>query len=217
MSRDPLTWFSINKTYQPGGFKRQKSPFKRPPIIKNKIARNILITLAAGAGGALVTMSPVGAVYFMIHGAVVLALEGKDYKHEIKRLKKKGYIALTKSPKGFVARLLKKSRKRLKRILLEDLKLPQGLKWDGKWRLYIFDIPEKYRSARDTLRAKLKSMGMYNIQRSVFAYPFDCREELEFLGEYYEVSDYSTYVETSYSDIDKELRKYFKALLKNKI
>ncbi len=218
---DPMNWFSLYKTNQPPpiryNYTDRIKPWEPPPLIKSKVAKNILITLALGAGGALVTMNPAGAIYFMVHGAIVLALKDKDFRHEIKRLEKKGYVALTKTPKGFVAKLLKKANRRLKGILLEDLILPIGEKWDGKWRLYIFDIPEKYRSARDTLRTKLKSLGMYNIQRSVFVYPFDCREELEFIGEYYGVSDYSTYVETGYMDIDKELRKYFKVLLRDKI
>ena len=185
-------------------------PWQPPPLIKTKFARNILITLALGAGGAMVTITPAGAACFMIHGVIVLALKDRNFRHEIRRLERKGYIALTKAPEGFAVKLLKKARRRLKRILFEDLVLPSSRNWDGKWRLFIFDIPEKYRSSRDTLRLKLKKLGMYNIQRSVYAYPFDCRKELEFLSDYYDIAEYATYVETAYTDIDKELRKYFK-------
>ena len=181
-----------------------------PRPIKRRLARNILITLALGAGGALATMSVAGAVYFMIHGTVVLALTDTDYHREIKRLEKRGYVALTKKPEGFFIKLLKKAKRSVKKMLIEDIKLPSPVKWDGKWRLYTFDIPEKYKLARDLMRRKLKDLGMYNIQRSVFAYPYDCRPELEFISEHYSVSKHSAFMEVSYTDIDKELRRFFR-------
>jgi len=55
----------------------------------------------------------------------------------------------------------------------------------------------------------MKSLGLYNIQRSVLAYPHDCREQLEMITEYFLLNKYCTYVETSYIDIDKELRRHF--------
>lgn len=177
--------------------------------LKNKIAKNVLITLALGAGGALLTASAGGALCLMAQGVVILALNRERGEREIRRLKKTGYVALTKTPEGFMIRLLKKADRRLKSIMFEDLTLPRPAKWDGKWRLFIFDIPEKSRLARDLLRRKLKDLGMYNIQRSVFAYPYDCRTELDFLGKHYGIERFTTYAEVSYSDLDKELRKFF--------
>lgn len=215
---DPMNWFSLYKTNQPPPMRYNRTdrmkPWEPPPLIKNKFARNILITLTLGAGGALVTMSPAGAVYFMIQGAIVLALKDRDFRHEIKRLEKKGYVALTKTPDGYAVRLLKKANRRLGGILFEDLILPKENKWDGRWRLFIFDIPEKYRLARDMLRRKLKELGMYNMQRSVFVYPYDCRKELEFLSDYYGIAKYATYVESNHIDIDRQLRKYFCGLIR---
>lgn len=106
-------------------------------------------------------------------------------------------------------RLLSKGKQQLKKTRFESLELPQEKIWDQKWRLFIFDIPEKDRLARNLLRRKLKNLGMYNFQRSTFAYPYDCREELKFISEHYSISKYTTYAEVDYSDIDKELRKFF--------
>src|SRR3989344_4676747 len=187
-------YFSLYKTSQPPPFRYRK---QKPAVVKNKIAKNILITLALGAGGVLVTINPLGAVYFMVQGAVVLCLREVDFKHEIKRLERRGYVALTKTPEGFVIKLLKKANKRLKSIAFENLTLPKNEKWDKKWRLYIFDIPEKNRTARDLLRRKLKNLGMFNIQRSVFAYPYDCREELDFISNHYGINKYTSYSEVN--------------------
>lgn len=216
MSRDPLSWFNPYREPYKGRQIYNKTdhikPYAPPPLIKSKIAKNILITLALGARGAIITMNPAGAVYFMVHGVIMLAMKDQDYKREIKRLKKNGYIALTKSPQGFAAKLLNRANQRIKKIVFDDLVLPKTTRWDGKWRLFIFDIPEEDRMARNMLRRKLKDLGMYNMQRSVFVYPYDCRKELEFISDHYGVARYATYLETNYIDIDKELRRYFKKL-----
>lgn len=63
-------------------------------------------------------------------------------------------------------------------------------KWDGWWRVVIFDIPESKRLARDALRRKLIFFGFYSLQKSVFICPFECRREIEILGDYFNVSEY---------------------------
>ena len=51
----------------------------------------------------------------------------------------------------------------------------QTKKWDRKWRIVIYDIPEGERYIRDRLRGKLKELGFGMIQKSVWisAYPFE--------------------------------------------
>ncbi len=43
--------------------------------------------------------------------------------------------------------------------------------WDAKWRLVIFDIPEKERKYRQELRQKLLELGFGQIQNSVYISP----------------------------------------------
>lgn len=52
-------------------------------------------------------------------------------------------------------------------------------KWDGKWRLVIWDIPEKRRKARDLLRHQLKQLGFKKVQNSVWASKKNCTELLK--------------------------------------
>lgn len=183
-------------------------PWEPPGLIQNKIAKNILLTLGVTAGVAIFLLSPFG-LHFLVKGAIQAAFRKQDFSREIQRLRKRGYVALTKRPDGWVVKLLKKGKRKLRNAQLETMKLPKASKWDKKWRLLIFDIPEKFRIARDLLRMKLKELGMYNIQRSVFAYPYDCRGELAFISQHFGVDKYTTYAEVSYSDIDQELRNYF--------
>jgi len=37
--------------------------------------------------------------------------------------------------------------------------IPLPVRWDGKWRLVMFDVPEKRKKTRDTLRMLLRSAG----------------------------------------------------------
>jgi DNA-binding transcriptional regulator PaaX len=44
-------------------------------------------------------------------------------------------------------------------------------KWDGRWRVVCFDLPEIIRSRRRMLRDALVRIGFFQIQRSVFVHP----------------------------------------------
>ena len=52
-------------------------------------------------------------------------------------------------------------------------------KWDGKWRLVIWDIPEKRRKTRDLLRYQLKQLGFKRFQNSVWVSQKNCTELLK--------------------------------------
>ena len=45
--------------------------------------------------------------------------------------------------------------------------------WDEKWRVVIFDVPEKRAKARRYLRSYLKSLGFGKVQRSIWITPYD--------------------------------------------
>lgn len=51
-------------------------------------------------------------------------------------------------------------------------------KWDGRWRIVIFDIKEKKKFLRDGLRNKLLSLGFGMWQRSVYITPHAIGQEI---------------------------------------
>ncbi|TSA45401.1 hypothetical protein D4R52_02615 [bacterium] len=176
-------------------------------VTKGQISKFILKSLAVGAG-IFASMSP--------YGLYCLAKEGKkayfrvrDFNREAKRLEKRGYVALVKTENGLKVRLLEKGERRKLAMRMENLKFEKGHAWDKKWRLFIFDIPEGDKNKRDLLRRKLKGVGMYNFQRSVFAYPYDCRQDLEFISDYYNITKYTTYIEAENIDLNNELKRHF--------
>lgn len=182
----------------------------RPPRpAEEKIAE---IILGGAAVGSVVISPLVGlgvAAFLLAVGTTGYFLHKKDFSRESKRLKKRGYVALTKTDKGWLVTITKKGQRRFQQIKIRKMTLPRPKRWDGKWRLFVFDVPEKFSYSRNAMRDNLKRLGFYNIQRSVLAYPHACREEVELIADYYGLEEYTTYIETSFIDIDSELRKHF--------
>jgi DNA-binding transcriptional regulator PaaX len=81
--------------------------------------------------------------------------------------------------------------------------------WDGIWRIVLFDIPEYHKKGRDALSRKLKDMGCYPIQKSVFVSPHECKDEVDFISEVFGIGGYVRFMRTKDIDIDLHLRKIF--------
>lgn len=85
-------------------------------------------------------------------------------------------------------------------------------KWDKKWRIVIFDIPEKKKRLRETFRFQLKRLGFLELQKSVFVLPFECRNELEYIIEFYNARRFVRYIEAHHIDNELELKHKFNLL-----
>jgi hypothetical protein len=144
-------------------------------------------------------------------------LDERDRQREIHRvlryMKKENLINYSeKYEHGITITVLGK--KRLERANYHDIEVQQPAKWDQKWRLVIFDIPEERKQARNALAAKLRSMGFQPLQRSVWIHPFSCHPEIEAIAMYLKVTEYLTYAETSYIDNPERLKTRFSSVLK---
>ena len=88
--------------------------------------------------------------------------------------------------------------------------IPKPARWDRKWRIVIFDIPEYLKSTRDIMRARLKQIGMIELQKSVFVHPYPCEKEIEFLTEFYEVKPHVRLIIAESIDSEFHLKTKFK-------
>lgn len=84
----------------------------------------------------------------------------------------------------------------LKRLEFDALKLPLPKRWDKRWSVILFDIPETHKQARDALRRKLKDMGCFQFHKSVFVHPAPCEDEVDFLTELFEIRRFVTVFRT---------------------
>ena len=99
----------------------------------------------------------------------------------VSRLRKEGYIEIKeRNGKAFV-QLTEKGRRRFRRYKLQALVSQKPPKWDGKWRIVIFDVRENRRSARNRLRDELRNFGFVRLQNSVWGYPYDSEELISLL------------------------------------
>lgn len=105
--------------------------------------------------------------------------------------------------------LNEKGKKRALTYQANNMRVPRPETWDKKWRVVIFDIPEDEREARDSLRHHLTHIGFYKLQQSVAVYPFDCRNEIDFLVELHNIRPYVRFLISEYIDNEMHLKKFF--------
>ena len=51
----------------------------------------------------------------------------------------------------------------------------------------MFDVPEERKMARRAIHNALKELGCVQYQKSVFVTPFPCKNEVDFIGDYFGV------------------------------
>ncbi len=105
--------------------------------------------------------------------------------------------------------LTKKGNRRLEQFKLFDYKFDRPARWDKKWRIVIFDIPEKKRGRRDEIRRLLTLAGFYKLQNSVWVYPHDCEDIIGLLKADLGVGKDVLYIIADEIENDKYLRQHF--------
>ena len=101
-------------------------------------------------------------------------------------------------------------RERALRYKLGEMKIKRPLKWDGKWHLVTFDIPESKKKARDALRQHLNRIGLIEFQKSIFISPYPCNDEIDFLVELFQINSYVRKITAHYLDNAEHLKLKFK-------
>ena len=127
----------------------------------------------------------------------------------IHNLKKQKLIRVYKKDNNDVIEITEKGKKKVLAYNLDDMKIKKSNKWDEWWRIVIFDIPEQNRRARSAITFKLKEMGFYPLQKSTFISPYKCKNEIDFIGNYFNVRKYLIYIKAKEIETGKQLRKHF--------
>ncbi len=125
-------------------------------------------------------------------------------------LKKAGHIKTRKADNQIYISLTEKGRKKAGWMQINDLKIKQSKKWDNKWRIVIFDISYTKRICREALRGKLKELGFSPLQKSVWIYPFNCKDEIGLLKNFFGFTEKEfRLIITKDIGKDEELKKLF--------
>ncbi|MEW6407626.1 MAG: hypothetical protein AB1465_02970 [Patescibacteria group bacterium] len=131
------------------------------------------------------------------------------FRVSFSNLKKRGLVKITKRKGKTLILLTKKGTVKAKKIAIEDIFIKIPFHWDRKWRIVIFDVPESLRQVRDLLRLKLKQLGFYRLQGSVWIFPHNCLKEINLLREFFNLSPRRLILFTTNSIVNED---YFKKI-----
>ena len=147
---------------------------------------------------------------------ITVALSNRRTSYKITKLLVKEIFGLNKKPRNIPYYFLRLRKQKLieikedgnchkifitengKAIFLrfnyEELKIKEPRIWDRNFRVIVFDIPEKKRAARDSLREKMKELGCIRFNDSVWVYPYPCQKEIDFIANYWEIGKYVHFI-----------------------
>lgn len=133
-------------------------------------------------------------------------LEYRRYQQVVWKMKHQGYLKVIELNSVKFIELTEKGQ--LEK-LLQTADVKKQAKWDGKWRVLIFDIPEDSRHKRDQFRFLLKRNNFVKLQASVFVSPYSLNKAaLQYLAET-GLNNYVRILKVEEMDNDKDLRKKF--------
>ena len=167
-------------------------------ISENKTAKSALnATLAIMATGGIITLGAMAPGLLMEINKISRRKRRKetekyrDIWRNFNSLKKKGDLEFIKEEDDCLFyRFSEKGKRKVRKFIIDELRISPPKEWDKKWRLIIFDIPEKKRGGRVAFRKKLNDMGFYQCQKSAWIHPFPCLEEIEFVKDVFNLKSF---------------------------
>jgi DNA-binding transcriptional regulator PaaX len=200
---------SVRRMPRPSTQSSSHSPYGR-----GALAREILLMMAAGVAIPAALLMP------GIPRALRPLLKSLSEKCGAKRsegfikslsyLQKNRLVSIAEKDGQQVVTLSEDGRRRVLNYNLDQMTIKEPKTWDGYWRIVIFDIPERKKLGREAFRSKLKQLGFFQLQKSCFIYPFDCKSEIDFISELFEVSPYVNYIVAKEIEGATLLQKFFR-------
>lgn len=155
------------------------------------VGKKVLLILQTGAALSL-TRRP--DAYFRIlrqAGREWKKIDEESLRRTIKRLYQSKLVGCREHNDGTVELVLSdEGKQRSLRYRVEKLEIKKPATWDGLWRIVLFDIPERHKKGRDALAQKLKGLGFVTLQKSVFVFPYECKDEIDFIVELFKLRPY---------------------------
>lgn len=130
-------------------------------------------------------------------------------KRTIDRLRKRNLVKIVEKNNETIVELTELGQSEILRYDINKMKIPIPKKWNTKWWLVIFDIPNDKRKTRDVFAGKLKDMGFYFLQESVCVHAHPCQKEIEFIREVYGIKKYVEILEVTSFEGEYKLKEQF--------
>jgi len=186
---------------------RYKYYAKKP---KSEITKDILTWIAVAGLVTIAATSP----YFgtnLVRAFQKRKRYGKKKVYDtFSRLRRAGYLKVEKHNHQIYISLTEEGRKKAGRFQVNNLQIKKPRRWDGFWRIIIFDIIQPQRIKREALRGFLRRLELYPLQKSVWVHPHNCKDEIKLLRDFFGLSENELRMIVA-KDIgnDREIRKHF--------
>ncbi len=152
---------------------------------------------------ALVAPNVVGAMHKM--GLINTERQDESVARARRSLIKAGHLKLEN---GFL-RLTEGGEKELRRLQAYAGMRALPKRWDERWRVIVFDIPESRRKVRVRLREMIEGAGFVKLQNSVWVYPYDSEELVALLKADLRIGKQLLYMIVESIESDQWLRQHF--------
>lgn len=173
-------------------------------------SRKILLLLE---GGLVLSLTRRPDAYFIIIKKIAKEwkkINERKLRDTIKRLYRSKLIDYKEEKDGSVIlKLSENGKKKILKYNLDRIEIKKPKRWDNIWRMVIFDIPEIHKKGRTALTAKLKELGFYHLQKSVFIYPYECKNEIDFIAEIFNLAPYIRFARVKDIDVELDLKVKF--------
>lgn len=172
---------------------------------RNDIRRMILrsVALAGVIGIGLVAPNVLGAMGKL--GFLPHQRQKESINRSRERLIKQGLLEYYDKK----LRLTQKGESVLRRLELSEYRTRKPQRWDGRWRVLIFDIPEKRKKLREQIRIILADIGFIRAQDSVWVYPYDSEDLITLLKADLKIGKDLLYLVVEQMEYDTAYKKYF--------
>ena len=156
--------------------------------------KSFLVGLFKAGGIVTVILLAPGAAPILKPFTKNKQLDKRDFNRVIKRLKDRGLIDIKSKDEQIVIKLKPTGKARAIKYALDEMVITKPKKWDKKWRVVTFDIPETKKTARNIFKEKLDNLGFVQLQKSIYVHPYPCEEEIRYICSVYELNQYVKFI-----------------------
>ena len=173
---------------------------------RNKNLQKIVLQTVAAAGFLSVALLAPNALQALRQVGLFPKHRQKEiFNSSRNRLVKNGLLAY----EGKFIRLTDKGEAKLCQLERHDYKLARPKLLYKKWRILIFDIPERRRALRARIRRTIVSVGFMRLQKSVWVYPYDCEDFVNLIKADFKIGKDLLYLIVDSIENDKFIKEYF--------
>lgn len=178
---------------------------------KTQIQKIVLATVATAGVLSVAAVAPnvIQALAMFENGIIRKKRPEYVVRTAFGRLIEKGYLRVDKINGAKRVVITDAGKRALVKMIASSPDSRNHRRWDQRWRVVIYDIPERFKYKRHLLRTTLERFGFLKLQGSVWVYPYDTEELLKLLRAQFHIGKNVIYMVVEQIENDVTLRKHF--------